>query len=357
MSASGRRAGLRARLLQEDAWPDMPLPWGQPRRPLDTTARLLQMLYARATDRNPVPPPWRLRATTRWQTTITSPPCARVQPVEFVGVVAAWNEDDIIWSTVTNLYRQGCADVIVLDDGSDDGTAAEAVAAGATVRRLRNSGVWVEAERNQAIRKLVVEESRRRRGEIWWVVADADEFPATRTGEPIKDLLRRLPDTVDTLGSIVFEHLPGPGASRDPRADPLVEYPMARPYPSHYCPAGHWKHQVWRTRQPGDLLPMPGQHTLRPETRAPVREWHEDLIMHHVPFRDTRRLRDKLLQAGHVSGRYGGSPDTFTRWRMETRLRILDYLESGDLANMPNDFPGQPRRGVSVWHWRHLVGQ
>ena len=335
----------------------MPLPWGQPRRPFDTAARVLQVLHARATDRNPVPPPWRLRATSCWQTTITGRPLGHSQPVELVGVIAAWNEDDIIWSTVTNLYRQGCADVIVLDDGSDDSTAAEAAAAGATVRRLRSSGIWVEADRSRAIREVVVEESRRRRRETWWVVADADEFPTTRAEEPIKDLLGRVPDAVDALGSVVLEHLPGPGATRDPRADPLVEYPMARPYPSHYCPAGHWKHQVWRSRQPGDLLPMPGQHTLRRETRAPVGEWHESLVMHHFPYRDTRRLRAKLIEAGHAHGRYGGSPDTFTRWRMQTRLRILDFLESGDLSNMPNEFSGQPRRGVSVRHWRDLVSQ
>jgi Glycosyl transferase family 2 len=347
---------MRARLLQEEAWPDMPLPWGQPRRPFDAIGRALQVLYAQATDRNPAPPPWRLRATSRWQTTITGRLCEQSRAVALIGVVVAWNEDDIIWSTVTNLYNQGCTEVIVLDDGSDDATAVEAAAAGATVRRLQNSGVYIEAERNHAIRKVVLEESIRRPGETWWVVADADEFPMVRTGAPIADLIGRLPDAVRTLGSVVLEHLPAPGASRNPRVDPLVEYPMARIYPSHYCPAGHWKHQVWRCRRPGDLLPMPGQHTLRPVTRVRVGEWHEPLIMHHVPYRDTRRLRAKLLEAGHAGGRYGRSPDSFTKWRLQTRLRIMDFLESGDLSEMPNEFPSQPRRGVSVRHWRDLVG-
>jgi glycosyl transferase family 2 len=354
---SERYAAMRTRLLQEGRWPDMPMPWGQPRRPFDTIGRALQVLYAQAAGRTPGPPPWRLRATSRWQSTITGEPREQRRAVQLIGVVAAWNEDDIIWSTVTNLYHQGCVEVIVLDDGSDDDTAAEATAAGATVRRLRSSGVYIETERNRAIREVVLEESQRRRGEKWWIVADADEFPTTRTGEPIADLLGLLPDTVRTLGSVVLEHLPAPGARRNPRIDPLAEYPMARPYLNPFCPAGHWKHQVWRCCQPGDLLPMPGQHTLRPATRARVGEWHEPLIMHHVPYRDTRRLRAKLLEAGQPGGRYGRSPDTFTTWRLQTRLRILDFLESGDLSAMPNEFPGQPHRGVSVRHWRELVGQ
>lgn len=56
-------------------------------------------------------------------------------------VVPAYNEEALIAKTVEALYRgAGCNEVIVIDDGSQDHTAAAAARAGARVARLARNG-------------------------------------------------------------------------------------------------------------------------------------------------------------------------------------------------------------------------
>lgn len=50
-------------------------------------------------------------------------------------VVPAWNEEKNIGRVVRGLLQHGYTNVVVVDDGSNDGTSKEALAAGATVLR------------------------------------------------------------------------------------------------------------------------------------------------------------------------------------------------------------------------------
>jgi hypothetical protein len=350
---------IRARLrhpptwmVDEPAWPDTPMPIPSVRYWRDVPHRFMQRAAAWLTHRNPAAPPWRRRAGHAWQVTVSPADggTARAHAGRpLFGVIAAWNEEDVIWSTVTNLFREGCAEVFVLDDGSTDGTIAEASAAGAEVVPREPTTHWLEAERCAAIDRLIAERTRDRGQEVWWLVADADEFP-TYPGS-IRGLLDRLPENVDAVGSEVVEHYPAPDGGWTPRCDPLGIAGLACPYPSDYCPLGHWKHQLFLRRRYDDPVPMPGAHTLRSACGRRIREWCEPIAMHHFPYRDLDRLERRITGVRDGTGRYGTTPDTFTAWRARHRLEVVRQLRARRYDRLSNSFPGQrhERLELSVW--------
>ena len=349
-------AEVREWLLAEAAWPDLPFAHPPARRPLDYPARLVDVLLARLTSRNPPVPPWRRRAAGSWQRIGTGPgPLDASGRSLLYGVVAAWNEDDVIYATVRHLRGQGCHRVFVLDDGSDDHTAFEAHLAGADVVVVTSDGVYREATRCRVIGALIAEQTEHAGGDVWWLVADADEFPRGYGGRTVGEVVDGLPGWVDTVGSRVIEHLPHAGASYAPRTHPVEAFPHAHVYRNPYCGLGHWKHQLLRCRQPGDLVPMPGHHTLARADGQAVREWPDGLLMHHVPLRDRERTANKLAEAARTGGRYARSPDSFTRWRLDQRRKALDLLYDGRTGEVPNWFPGMPATGMELTDWRRLV--
>ena len=63
---------------------------------------------------------------------------------EIAVCIAAFNEEKAVGRVVAGLREVGCAHVIVVDDGSADGTTQAAASAGAHVIRLENNrGQWV----------------------------------------------------------------------------------------------------------------------------------------------------------------------------------------------------------------------
>lgn len=301
------------------------------------------------------PPPWRRRAVLGWHRLGTGPgPSRPPQRLLLYAVTAVWNEDDVIYAMVRNLYGQGAERVFVLDDASDDDTVSQAAAADATVMTNPSDGTYREAHRSATIRTVIAEETDRAGGDVWWLVADADEFPRTGGGT-VKELLTAAPGWVDVVGSRVIEHLPCPGACYRPGTHPVAAFPQAHIYRNPYCRLGHWKHQLFRVRAAGEVTPLPGQHTVACADGRQAREWAQDILMHHVPLRDRDRTVTKLRRAAAPGGRYATSPDTFTRWRLHQRLQALDLLFEGRHNLVPNGFPGAPATGVHLVDWRKLV--
>jgi hypothetical protein len=253
------------------------------------------------------------------------------------------------------LLSQGADGVFVIDDESDDGTDREACVAGAEVVSVRSSGTYAEQARYARIQQLIKDQTAVAGGDVWWVIADADEFPRGPSGLSIRDLVERLPEWVDVVGSRVLEHYPSGRETYCPRSHPLRCYPLARWYNNPYCQVGHWKHQLLRVRWPEELLPLPGHHTAVAEDGRPLREFGDSLLMHHFPFRDRERTEMKLRRAGAPGGRYAGSPDSWLMPRLNQRLAMLENLYTGRFDLIPNSFPGEPLMGITVSDWRGLV--
>lgn len=351
------RAGMiREWLLNEGAWPDLPFPAPPPRRPADYAVRIFDVTAARLARRNPPPPPWRKRAIQAWQQFGAGPgPVSTAVSSLLYGAVAAWNEDDIIYATVRHLTAQGCSKVFVIDDHSSDLTVDEARAAGATVILADSDGVYSEAVRSRRLSELITVETGKAGTDIWWLIADADEFPRGVDGLTIRAMVRQLPGWVDVVGSRVVEHLPHPGAAYQPRSHPVLAFPLAHLYKSPYCPLGHWKHQLFRSRAAGEIIPMPGQHVVSCCDGRRAREWPQSLLMHHVPLRARERTAHKLTEATLPQGRYARSPDSFTQWRIKQRMHMLDLLYEGKAHDLPNGFAGESRSGIHLTDWRSLV--
>ncbi len=351
-----RLAPWREWLFAEAAWPDLPFANPVSRHSLGYPRRALDVLRARVLNRNPPLPPWRRRAIIAWQVLGTGPgPSTPPSRLQLFGVIAAWNEDDIIHATVRNLYTQGCDQVFVIDDDSDDETRREALDAGATVISCSSDGTYREAARSAAIASLIAAETAVAGNDVWWLVADADEFPRGNCARTIRQVVIGLPGWVDVVGSRVIEHLPHPGAKYLPRTHPVAAFPWAHEYHNPYCRLGHWKHQLIRVRTADDVKPMPGQHTVAHRDGRPAREWPQEILMHHVPLRGHERTATRLRRAAGPGGRYARTPDTFTRRRVHQRLHALDLLYEGRTQEVPNGFPDQPIVGVDLTDWRNLV--
>ncbi|MBO2447185.1 glycosyltransferase family 2 protein [Actinomadura barringtoniae] len=320
--------------------------------PREVPFHLLKMLRAHATKRNPPPPAWRRRQINTWQRFEADRLETPTEPLIY-GLTTVWNEDDVIYATVRNLFLQGVDEVFVVDDESDDDTVTEAKIAGATLIQDASEGTFEEQRRTRRITEFMNDQTATAGRPVWWIVVDADEFPRGPDGTTIRDLVSTLPPSVDTIGSRVLEHYPSRTSAPLPRHHPLDELRMARPHTIAFCPEAHWKHQMVLLRNPGDLAFTPGRHTIQASPARPIVESSASLLMHHFPLRDRERTEQKFRQA--AESRYTGTTDAFIKKRLRKRLRMLELAYTEQYHLLPNMYPGERKQGTTLKDWQSLV--
>ncbi len=337
--------------------PTSPFPEAVVPRIRDRPGRLLELSVARARGREAPPPSWLRRRIVSWQVDGPGPgpaaPCARARP-EIHAVVGVWNEEDIVYALVKHLHAQGVDHVLVIDDESDDATAREAALAGAKVLPMRSTGGYSEAVRTRRFRDAIATGTDAG-GDMWWLVLDADEFPRGPDGTTVRELVESAPPWVDVVGARVLDHVPGLSLEYVSRRAPLEYFPHARWFRRAFCARGHWKHPLMRVRRAGDVVPLPGHHTVGTGDGRRAREHEATLLMHHFPLRARERTEARLRRAMAPGGRYAASPDGFTHDRLRERLEALDHLYAGRYELIASGFSGDPLLGIEVCDWRELV--
>ena len=117
-------------------------------------------------------------------------------------VLCVWNEEDVIAATVRHALAQGCSNVFIVDNASSDGTVAAAVEAGAVLAASFDSKYFNEDLKvtylNEVVRRWNAQHDPE---QVWWLFADADEFPALNCGLRLVDFLEQLDPAVHRCGA------------------------------------------------------------------------------------------------------------------------------------------------------------
>jgi hypothetical protein len=169
--------------------------------------------------------------------------------------------------------------------------------------------------------------------------------------------VENLPSWVDVVGSRVLDHYPNGRENYTVRTHPVDSIPHAVWYRKPYCQVGHWKHQLVLVREPDDLTPLYGHHTVAANDGRRIREHSSSLLMHHFPFRNRDRTEARMRRLGSPGGRYASTPDTYLMERLTGRLRMLDQIYEGRFDLLVNPYPGERKLGIDVRDWRSLVSE
>lgn len=124
-------------------------------------------------------------------------------------VLCVWNEEDVIAATVRHAFAQGCANVFIVDNASTDGTVAAAVGAGAVLAASFDSKYFNEDLKVTYLNEVVRRWNAQHEPEqVWWLFADADEFPALNGGLRLAGFLEQLDPAVRGVQGHLYNHLP-----------------------------------------------------------------------------------------------------------------------------------------------------
>lgn len=124
-------------------------------------------------------------------------------------VLCVWNEEDIIESTVKHLFKQGCANVFIVDNMSTDKTVENAIHAGAILATQFKSKYFDELRKIAYLNTVVKNYNDKIDEEhVWWMYVDADEFPNINADLTILDFVRQLDPSIRAVHGYHYNHIP-----------------------------------------------------------------------------------------------------------------------------------------------------
>lgn len=298
----------------------------------------------------------------RWSKPAPQPASTDPLPdVRLFAVLAVWCEEDIISSTVSNAFAQGCERVYIIDNDSPDGTLAEAIAAGAEVAKVYKTAHYDEAQRMAEIRAAMDEISPTVDSDhVWWLTCDGDEFPHGPAGLTLREYLSDLDRRFRVVGARVFNHYPSAEPANVPGRHPLDFQPLCQEVKVAWCSLLHYKHPLVRWDRYGPpLWPGNGFHRLAP-SRERVAEPTAGVFLHHFQFREREVMIQRLRRQCEPSG--DGLParsvleDTGGHMSgAKHRLLALDDVYAGRWDRVPLPSVNRPQIGVDVRPWQQQV--
>jgi hypothetical protein len=247
--------------------------------------------------------------------------------IPLYGTLCTWNEEDIVYASVTNAYRQGVARLHLIDNGSTDATVTEAVAAGA-VHTLTFETAYFEEDLKYRLMNSQIERISRASpfDEIWWLLMDADEFVRPIGAPTVKDQLAEIDSACRVVGARVFDHYPDPGYRHPERRNPVGAQRLCREKLDDRCTLHHHKHPLllWMRHRPR-IEVEPGFHQLSCQDE-PLLEPTQSVIINHFPFRDHDRMRARLSALERRARPEPTALDIASTAHMRARLATLDAV-------------------------------
>ncbi len=128
----------------------------------------------------------------------------------FNAICFVWNEEDIIRSAVLHALHQGCDNVFLIDNGSDDATVRTAREAGAKLAAIAPSDFFNTREKTCHLNAFVrYYNSLHFDDEVWWMYFDADEFMHPHTDCTLRELIERAKGCgITALKGFFYNHMP-----------------------------------------------------------------------------------------------------------------------------------------------------
>lgn len=284
-------------------------------------------------------------------------------PAKLIAVISSWNDADIIGESVKNCFDQGCSQVFLLDNASEDDSVAVAEAAGATVAEVYETDVYDDDLR---IRKMndIAEYAINGHDNAWILSLDADEFVHGFGRRTILESLAILPNSIRTVGSFCVDLYPVGDSQFVPGCHPGKSMTHGVFRRSNFCDRWHWKHVAIRYLGEFDVAQTRGNHM--PAAAGGVREIYEPTGMHlpilHCPYRTKEKAhwRLELLCGGGNKRRSKLDDDVTSSGGAIRRLKHLDNVFSGywDRVELPHCemMYGRKITGIIPYPWKNYYG-
>jgi hypothetical protein len=278
------------------------------------------------------------------------------------GLISTWHDADIIQAAIDNCRFHGCSKIWVLDNNSPDECADVAKRSGAEVESY-STDFYDEDLRIHLQNKILKRETLEAKlDDLWWMVLDADEFPAMKDGSPIVKFLATLPAHFTVVGSNYIELYPVEGESYEEGQHPAkcIENGIwKRCVLNNAYQCGHWKHSVVRYLNGNyNTAHFRGNHALAvPRRNIILYEPSKDLVFFHSPFREyetTKRRFQALCDTGRNQwdDEVTQNEGAIKRWRAFEAVYSQRWREV-ELSH--TQVYGRPIVGIALYPWRTLV--
>lgn len=232
---------------------------------------------------------------------------------EVFGVAMVKDEIDVIERTVEHMLTQ-VDHLLIADNGSTDGTLE-------ILKKYRHTGQVVlaidsEIAYYQAEKMTELAAQAKSLGADWVVPFDADEIWQTTNGEPIKDVLNRLPGAIATAR--IYEYVPT--SEDDLCSDPFCSINWRRPDHANPLKKIACKPSISvRIEQGNHGASYDGSYT------------DDQLIVRHFPYRTLDQFIKKIRNGAAAYAATDLHPSLGHHWRE------YGLLSDEELINVFND--------------------
>lgn len=281
--------------------------------------------------------------------------------ISLVAVISSWNDADIIGQSVKNCFQQGCEEVYLLDNNSEDDSVAVAEAAGAKIGEIYETELYDDdlriLKQNQIAECVIAEKPL-----CWMLSLDADEFVHGFGGKTVRETLCEMPSHIRTVGSWCVDLYPMEGAGFVAGAHPGKSMTHGVFRRSNFCSRWHWKHVAIRYNQSVfDIAQTRGNHM--PAVARHVRHVAEpagfNLPILHCPYRSYEKAMwrlEKLCGGGHQR-RSRMDDDVTSSGGAIRRLKFIEDVYAGrwDCVELPHCemMYGRTIRGIVPYPWKN----